>query len=216
MCKDKDKSPCFEPNVLMALKELIRLVKEIGNPEEIYGKDVELVVVKDEEDTVLLQVRKFDFDNDSSSITYYLPGTVTDVTPVGEVTVVNTDLGDIITNLGEEITMYLANINGNISTQFSLLQTLLLDLLGGQVNSVYTQEFGTPGQLNVTDSSAKSVSILFEGGGGYLQEIKVNSGHIVNVDAELNSTIDTIKFNCPTDVDPNFPHSPRVVVVTKY
>lgn len=84
--------------------------------------------------------------------------------------------------------------------------------LSGNVESPRTDQNTTAGATSTTPGGAKAFSILFEGTGGTLATIPVDSGYSIAKAASLGNTLDTQTYTVPTAADPNFPNSPRVLI----
>jgi hypothetical protein len=69
-----------------------------------------------------------------------------------------------------------------------------------------------PANPGNTVAGVKGVSILFEGTGGSLGGVAMNSGQIMTYDASMANTVGSIAYVVPNVADANFPLSPRVVI----
>lgn len=165
-CKGKE---CFEFNVLVALKELVKNSND---------KDIELQLVKDSDDVIWLECRSFDINNNTQNIKYYLPGSTTEGSP------------------SLPITYSLVTTNSTPTIEYPLITTLNLATYNYSLNNI------------------KSVSFMFEGEGGYVDSVSVDSGYTLTLNASEGAVLGgSIEITKPTVADPLYPNSPRVIII---
>lgn len=222
---------CFEANILIFLKKILASIND-GSTEPINTKDIEIQVVKDSEDVMWLEVRNFDTETGTHTISYFRPGENIHGNPTFPITYPELDITPIINAISavndnvEEANQYLDQIKYNTGqTSSKLDQTnsflsqidLGIDLLNDLFNNASIaiafsmESITTPG--TTTLSGFRSGSILFEGSGGKINGIEVSNGYVLDISAgDLSEIVSGIILTTPTTADPDNPLSPRILI----
>lgn len=245
-----EENQCFEPNVLILLRELLRVVRDA--PEcstDLFTKTAnQMPVINPETNVIYLEVRVDDLETGESQLVYYEIGGTTPVDP-GDVIPLSAHSTEYIKNIYEKLDLFMSDfadhassvntwltyiedailsygqeivdsinssstalieaMNGNTVNIVEVLNTLLAPSVDTVGTSVYTNS--TP--IYYTPTAAKSYSILFEGTNGTYNGIPMNSGQVISVEAGFKATLTSLPFKVPNQPDPNYPNSPRVIII---
>jgi len=111
-----------------------------------------------------------------------------------------------------------ADINSWLGTTAASLSAIASDIAAieaamiGNTETPSTVQNATSGGAGTTTAGVKGFSILFEGSGGTLNGVPVQSGYIKSVTPSLGNELGSEAYVVPNVADPDFPLSPRVVI----